>query len=285
MCLSHIAIDMARFTATLIQDDLIFPECLRWHENRLWFVDMYDGRLLSLRASGALSDDILVEHYKAKALLGGIILSHDEEALVIDKYARSLIRADGEVFADLKACGHSPLNDAIMLPNGQIIVGEYGFDMAAGEDFAKANLYAIDANRSVKIAATGLKFPNGMAVSPDGKMLYVAETMAGRISQFSIAQDGTLSHHDVLICFGQGHPDGMSIDSKGRIWVALLEQSSIICIDSNGAIVSELKLDAQPYDVAVADDATLYIGTSLAVAADLAKTERPRSGQIWEIKL
>ncbi len=277
---------MTIFSAKVILEDLVFPECLRWHNDRLWFVDMYDGRLLSLDGGGEIT-----EHYSVQAVLGGIIFPDQQAPVVTNKYARRLETIAGGVFADLSSFGSSPLNDAISLPDGQFILGEYGFDMAVGEAFAKGNLYLVDAktvkgDATVKIAASGLAFPNGMAISPCGKTLYVAETIAARITRFDICDGGSLSRADTLIKFENGRPDGIAADRQGAIWASLLEESSLVKVGPDGTISATLKMEAQPFDVAVGDhDETLFVATSMAVADDLNKSERPRTGKIWEISL
>lgn len=51
----------------------------------------------------------------------------------------------------------------------------------------------IDANGTAHDVAGDIDFPNGMAITPDGSTLVIAESFAGRLSAFAIASDGSLS--------------------------------------------------------------------------------------------
>ena len=62
-------------------------------------------------------------------------------------------------------------------------------------------------------------FPNGMAISPDGRTLIVAETVENRLTAFNIAEDGSLSHRWVWAQL-DARPDGICLDAEGCIWLA-----------------------------------------------------------------
>ena len=64
-------------------------------------------------------------------------------------------------------------------------------------------------------AAEDIHFPTGMVVTPDGATLVVAESMAGRLTAFDIADDGGLAGRRVW-ADGLG-PDGIAIDAEGGI--------------------------------------------------------------------
>jgi gluconolactonase len=63
--------------------------------------------------------------------------------------------------------------------------------------------------------------PNGLAFSPDEKILYVADTPRYHIRAFDVAPDGSLSGGRVFAELrgeGGGRPDGMKVDSLGHVW-------------------------------------------------------------------
>ena len=67
--------------------------------------------------------------------------------------------------------------------------------------------------------------PNGMAFSPDGKWLYVADTAQYHVRKFQVASDGSLSGGEVFIQLpntgkpeGMGGPDGMKVDCNGNLY-------------------------------------------------------------------
>jgi sugar lactone lactonase YvrE/predicted alpha/beta superfamily hydrolase len=87
-------------------------------------------------------------------------------------------------------------------------------------------LYLIRPNGEKQIVDEGIKFPNGVAISPDQTLLYVTESASHWLWVYSISHDGTLSNKQR---FGWLHvpdteenawPDGLKCDTAGRIFVA-----------------------------------------------------------------
>eukprot|EP01026_Neomeris_dumetosa_P078290 TRINITY_DN8461_c0_g1_i3.p4 TRINITY_DN8461_c0_g1~~TRINITY_DN8461_c0_g1_i3.p4 ORF type:complete len:192 (-),score=30.33 TRINITY_DN8461_c0_g1_i3:78-581(-) len=76
--------------------------------------------------------------------------------------------------------------------------------------------------------------PNGIVITPDGKTLIVAETVAGRISAFDIDMDsGKLSNRRVFADLGLP-VDGMCLDAEGYVWVAI---PKIGIYNTKGAVI------------------------------------------------
>jgi sugar lactone lactonase YvrE len=76
----------------------------------------------------------------------------------------------------------------------------------------------IDATDGIVVdRASGLSFPNGLALGPDG-FLYVAETGLARVSRLALASDGTMGTAEV---YATGLPaaDGISFDRRGNLLV------------------------------------------------------------------
>jgi sugar lactone lactonase YvrE len=59
---------------------------------------------------------------------------------------------------------------------------------------------------------------NGVALSPDGRVIYMSDTRRQRLILFDIER-ATRREVDVS---GYGHPDGMAVDENGAVWVALV---------------------------------------------------------------
>jgi sugar lactone lactonase YvrE len=73
--------------------------------------------------------------------------------------------------------------------------------------------------------ANDLHYANGLALSNDGKTLFLAESEAGRVIQFNVQPDGSLGDRRLFVRVGQvdsgsgssAYPDGLKIDSKGNL--------------------------------------------------------------------
>ncbi len=66
----------------------------------------------------------------------------------------------------------------------------------------------------VKVAATGMHFPNGSVITPDGRTLIVAETLGGALTAFDIAEDGSLLNRRVWAPTLPRLPDGIASSSR-----------------------------------------------------------------------
>ena len=99
--------------------------------------------------------------------------------------------------------------------------------------------------------------PNGVVLSPDESRLYLADTSAGRIYRFDVADDGSLSNERD---FAQvPNPDGMAVDVEGNLYVA--GRNGVAVIAPDGTEWGTLSLPRIPANCAFggADGQTLYV--------------------------
>jgi len=87
-------------------------------------------------------------------------------------------------------------------------------------------VYRLSPEGRVTLLTTEISRPNGLAFSPDGKQLYVANSDPARpvILVFDVKPDGTMGYGKVffdaseLAKTRQGLPDGMKVDRKGNLF-------------------------------------------------------------------
>ena len=87
---------------------------------------------------------------------------------------------------------------------------------------------------------------NGLAWTPDGTQAYYIDTPTGRIDVFDVDQAGELANRRPFarIDPADGHPDGLTLDADGRVWVALWGGAAVRCYDPAGQLVEEVTLPA-----------------------------------------
>jgi sugar lactone lactonase YvrE/enterochelin esterase-like enzyme len=112
-------------------------------------------------------------------------------------------------------------NDLVVNHRGGIYVTNPGWD---GIDPSK--IYYISPQGEKKVVDTGLKFSNGICLSPDQSLLYVADSRTHWLYSYQIQADGSLAHkqkyfhlHEPDTAEDSG-PDGVRCDRDGRVWVA-----------------------------------------------------------------
>lgn len=119
-------------------------------------------------------------------------------------------------------------NDIISLPDGSILFTDprYGFDVgyggpARGElDFA--GVYRVPPGASEPdLIWESMPAPNGLAVSPDGNVLYVSDSELCHVRRFEMANDGRLLGGEIFASpegNDPGVPDGIKVDRVGRLY-------------------------------------------------------------------
>ena len=243
-----------RALATLVQGGSFF-EGPRWHDGR-WFVsDFYRHAVLAVTPQGA--EETVME---VPGQPSGIGWLPDGSMLVVSMRDHRLLRRSpaGHVaeHADLTPHCGGQSNDMVVDARGRAYVGNFGFDLMAGEEPRLACITRVDPDGTVAIAAEAIQFPNGSVITPDGSTLIVGETLGCRYTAFTIAADGSLGDRRVwaqlaptpeLGPFGDmlPHitvaPDGCCLDAEGHIWAADAVGARCIRVAPGGAIVDEVR--------------------------------------------
>jgi gluconolactonase len=89
-------------------------------------------------------------------------------------------------------------------------------------------------------------FPNGLCLSPDEGVLYVSDSVPGRIRAFDVAADGSLSNDRVFadgLVDRTGHVDGMKCDEQGNVWVT--GPGGIWILDPSGTALGVVETPAR----------------------------------------
>lgn len=98
---------------------------------------------------------------------------------------------------------------------------------------------------SLAAIATDFVKPNGIAFSPDEKLLYVADTGASHdpngprhIRKFSVRDDNTLAGGEVFATSDAGLFDGFRLDTAGRVWTSAAD--GVHCYDAGGTLLGKI---------------------------------------------
>jgi gluconolactonase len=122
----------------------------------------------------------------------------------------------------------------------------------------KAGLYYAKADgSSITNLVYGLDHANGTSLSPDGKTVYVAETITGRLWSWEIESPGVLKPGTTPLAPGNLHYDfpgwqlldSMAVDSEGNVCVATLVTGAISVISPKGELLNQIHVPK--YDVFV----------------------------------
>lgn len=122
-----------------------------------------------------------------------------------------------------EADGHEcVMNDCVADPEGRVYSGSWHLDPNGG-DTPPSFLFRVDTDGSVHVVDEGIAFSNGLALSPDGGMLYFADTVARCLYCYDRRrEDGSLRNRRVFVRIDreEGLPDGLTVDAEGFVWCA-----------------------------------------------------------------
>lgn len=125
-------------------------------------------------------------------------------------------------------------NDGKVDRQGRFLCGSMGVHAEP-----RGELYRVSADGRVEVLANGIRISNALCFSPDGKVMYFADSLdrAIRAYSYSAGPDPLALpriHVDTK-AYGSG-PDGATIDAEGYIWVALVQTGKIARFDPEGQL-------------------------------------------------
>lgn len=134
------------------------------------------------------------------------------------------------------------LNDATVGPDGCVWFGS----MDDGETRPSGRVYRFDGAAVRPTAIPAVPITNGPAISPDGGTLYHVDTLGGVIHAVPITDDGGTGAPRIFarIDRADGHPDGVTADAAGNVWLGLWGGWRARCYAPDGAILNEVRLPA-----------------------------------------
>lgn len=205
------------------------------------------------------------------------------------------IESDGTIEEVYVACDGVPLvapNDLVFDQHGGFYFTDTGRPQGRLCDLGGVYYASADGSRITEVLhhpepGVPPTQPNGVALSPDGKRLYVAETVTGRLWGWAIESPGRLgplpgsseigTRGAGLLYGWEGFAflDSMAVDAEGNICVGTLRKGGVSVIDPDGGLKAFLPIASDPHVTNVCfggpDLRTAYVTTGW-------------TGSIWEIE-
>ena len=218
---------------------LSFGESPRWHESRLWFSDWGTQEIIAVNLEGQRD---VIAHVPAVPCC--IDFLPDGRLLMVVGQQLLAMEPDGSLgtYADLTGLSSYAWNDVVVDGRGNTYVNNIGFDFPDG-DFAPGSIAIVTPDGTRQLVASGLAFPNGMAVTPDNMTLIVAESYGKKLTAFTIHSDGSLSNQRIWADLGDGVPDGICLDATNAVWYGDVPNKRCVRVGEGGDILQTINLD------------------------------------------
>ena len=158
-------------------------------------------------------------------------------------------------------------NDIIVRNDGRIFFTDppYGIQESQRE-LTYSGVFTIDTSGELTLLIDDLDRPNGLALSPDERTLYIADTSRFHVRAFDVAANGTLSGGRIFAEMREeGRPDGMKLDRDGRLYVSA---GAVQVFASDGAALGVIDCPQSPANCTWGEDgSTFFITARTAVYA------------------
>ena len=189
----------------------------------------------------------------------GIRFDREGKMYVADYTGHNVLRIDPttrkiEVFA------HEPRmnqpNDLAIASDGTLFASDPNWKEKTGQ------LWRIDTDGAVTRLAENMGTTNGIEVSPDGKKLYVNESVQRNVWVFDIQPDGSLANKKLLKKFPDFGFDGMRCDIDGNLYITRHGKGTVVVLSPAGKILREIDvLGARPSNLCFGgpDGRTVYV--------------------------
>lgn len=174
-------------------------------------------------------------------------------------------------------------SDIVVRRDGNVYFTDPAFgDQQDSKELDFYGVYRIKANGELEAVARWKTRPNGIAVSPNGRLLYVADADARSIRVFDLAGNGAASNERVFVDKLAGVPGGIRTDDRGDVFVAA---KSLLVYSPKGELLKDVGLAQTPSNLAFGDRdfSSLYVTARTAVyrlRADGMKGTPPYAPQV-----
>ena len=127
-------------------------------------------------------------------------------------------------------------NDLAISPEGNIYLSDPKWADSTGQ------IWFLGQDRKLRKLESGMGTTNGIEVSPDGKKLYVNESVQRNVWQYDIARDGSVSGKTLLLAFKDYGMDGMRCDRDGNLYIARYDKGTVAVVSPQGQLLEEITL-------------------------------------------
>lgn len=184
-------------------------------KGEVFFNDVPSGKTFRIDLKGTVSE-FLGDTKKGD----GQAFGPDGRLYLVAGGAEQIIAYDAEGKATQIADGFRG-NDLVVRHDGSIYVTQPGWDGKS-----PSQIWHISKSGEKKVVDSGLKFSNGLTLSPDQSLLYVADSRSHWVYSYQVQADGSLAHKQkyyhlhVPDTADDSGADGMRVDQSGRLYVA-----------------------------------------------------------------
>lgn len=202
--------------------------------------------------------DLFVE-LPGKSTGNGIVFGRDGSMYVADYVGHNILRIDPESRA-VSVLVHDDRmnqpNDLALAPSGDLYASDPNWKEGTGQ------VWKASPTGELTLVAPNMGTSNGIEVSPDGKTLYVNESVQRNVWAFTIETGGSLTGKRLLKKFDAHGFDGMRCDVDGNLYITRHGKGTVVKLSPSGEVLREVDvLGSKPSNLCFGgpDGRTVYV--------------------------
>ncbi|MBU6267627.1 MAG: SMP-30/gluconolactonase/LRE family protein [Sphingomonadales bacterium] len=266
--------------------ELVWPVGALLGEGPAWFPD--EGALRFVDIKGGRIHRFVPETGACETLQTGgqpsfIVPEHGGGLLAGNGSAIHRVGANGfgDVVARIDQPAHNRTNDATVDREGRLWLGT----MDDGETRPTGALHCLDRGTLHHLGHEAV-VTNGPAITADGKTLYFVDSGARTIWRLTLGEGLQVRTRTVFVQLGEGdgHPDGVVLDSEDCLWVALWDGWGVRRYAPDGTLLAQVDFPcARVTKLAFGgpDLRTAYVTTARVGLDEAARTAQPLAGGLF----
>ncbi|HUS05433.1 MAG TPA: SMP-30/gluconolactonase/LRE family protein [Bryobacteraceae bacterium] len=243
-----------------IAGDFGFVEGPVWSKQGfLIFSDIYNSRIM--KSTGANHAGIYRNYSNAA---NGNSMDVQGRLYTAERDGRRVVRMERDgslsvIAAEWKGKRLNSPNDVTVRRDGQVYFSDPASKaVLEPQELGFNGVYHVTPSGKLSLITEKLARPNGVALTPDGRTLYVADSEAKKIFAYDLDGDGNASRERVFISGIDGSPDGLRVAANGNLYIAC---RGICVYTPAGKFIRTIEFPESPANCAFgdADLRTLYV--------------------------
>ncbi len=252
--------DFSKFQVEKVAGDFKFTEGPVWsRDGYLLFSDIPSNRIQRY----APGKDVDVFRSDSEGANGNMF-DVQGRLYTCESRSRRVTRTDKrgriEVLADkFEGKRFNAPNDIVVRRDGHVYFTDPAFGESEGaRELDFFGVFHITPKGQIELVAKPQGRPNGVALSPDGQILYVANSDEKNVRAYDVDRQGKATNERIVVSGIAGTPDGMRVDANGNLYVTA---KAVFVYSPQGKQIAEIPIGETPANCAFgdADLQSLYV--------------------------
>lgn len=269
----------------VINSEAAFPEGPCWHKDKLFYTE-YGAHTVK-----TWDGETNQTFWRQDGCGPSAVVPVANDEMLVTCYDSGEIVRISSTGKTVKAYTKDKDTQTFMGPNDFAVDSKGGAYFTASGPWESApivgKIFYLNTDGVITEVANDLHYANGLAMSSDGKTLYCAESEAGRVIQFAVGEDGSLSDRRLFVRVAtvdptsgiSAYPDGLKVDSAGNVYIGQYSMGRIVVVTPEGELLKTIEVPS-----ATAPNLTFNADESKIFVMAVDDTDHaPYMGKVYEV--